>query len=346
MKEKNRINYFFIIFIFLAILFFINTDTVFAKVGSGSSSSIKKMAYVPVESLQQTTASFCKIYTSSNYVHKEQQQFHLGWKVDVMSNKSDFYNNTAQAGSVAWTTFNNLIAYPNIILFEERWKQSTGKPYYKRSTGYLYLYVDEYEAKQQAAVWASYANPDGEPYLPLYYQNSRSGQEEKGEAFFGLRGSMHYLPLSNIKNNGAYYSQNFTTQSETDAVKILEKIMTEGDSKQEVSGWQCWSDSTPFLMGNLLTGAKAISSKYKWVSMFAIGAMGENTYNQVGVSYIENNQWANKEYKVKKETVEAGFNGLASELGVSVNSQEFKSLMILNLGKILFLIQKKSLFII
>lgn len=245
---KNKFRY-FMVFIFLAILFLLNSDTVFAgRVGGGNAvASGTTTNYIPVESLQGITGA-CKIYTSSNFVHKEQRQFSLGWKADIFANHEDFYSGNASSSNVAWTTFNDLIAYPNIILFEEKWKDySSGKTYYKRSTGYLYLYVDSYEVKEQAAILASYANTDENSYIPLYYQNSNSGNEGNGEAFFGFRGVMTYLPLSNIKcmsagaNYGAYYAQNFTTESQIDAVAVLEKIMTQGDSKQEANGWEAYN---------------------------------------------------------------------------------------------------------
>lgn len=245
---KNKFRY-FTVFIFLAILFLINARIVFAgRVGGGTFGEAgQTTTYKPVEEFQ-TNANSCKIYTSSNFVHKEQRQFSLGWKADIFANHENFYSGNASSSNVAWTTFNDLIAYPNIILFEEKWKDySSGKTYYKRSTGYLYLYVDSYEVKEQAAILASYANTDENPYIPLYYQNSNSGNEGNGEAFFGFRGVMTYLPLSNIKcmsagaNYGAYYAQNFTTESQIDAVAVLEKIMTQGDSKQEVNGWEAYN---------------------------------------------------------------------------------------------------------
>lgn len=248
MKENNRLKYFAMV-VFLAILFLINSRIVFAgRVGGGTFGEAgQTTSYIPVEKLQ--TSAGCKIYISSNTLHPEQRQFSLGWKADIFANHEDFYSGNASSSNVAWTTFNDLIAYPNIILFEEAWKDYSngGRLNKKRSTGYLYLYVDSYEVKEQAAILASYANTDSDSYIPLYYQNSNSGNEGNGEAFFGFRGVMTYLPLSNIKcmsagaNYGVYYAQNFTTESQIDAVAVLEKIMTQGDSKQEVNGWEAYN---------------------------------------------------------------------------------------------------------
>lgn len=251
MKEKFKFKFkfkYFTVFFFLAILFLINSDTVFAGRVGGEFASQSTTNYRPAEDLQSKGKDACKIYISSNKLHPEQRQFSLGWKADIFANHEDFYSGNASSSNVAWTTFNDLIAYPNIILFEEKWKDySSGKTYYKRSTGYLYMYVDSYEVKEIAAILASYANTDSDSYIPLYYQNSNSGNEGNGEAFFGFRGVMTYLPLSNIKcmsagaNYGAYYAQNFTTESQIDAVAVLEKIMTQGDSKQEANGWEAYN---------------------------------------------------------------------------------------------------------
>lgn len=168
MKKKVEFKY-FIVFIFLAILFYINTNTVFAaKTGGGSGGHSGTTTFKRAEDFQSTSEGTyaCKIYTSSNYIHPEQRQFNLGWKADIFANTEAFYSNTAKAGKVAWTSFTNLIAYPRIILFEEKWRDySTGRDNYKRSIGYLYLYVDSYEAREAAAVWASYANTDEEPVV-------------------------------------------------------------------------------------------------------------------------------------------------------------------------------------
>lgn len=347
MRAKVKLKFkYFTVFIFLAILFFINTRTVFAgkaRPSGGSSEDERTTIYIPAEDLQEQSSN-CQIYITStderyqNNPEYHSRQFHLGWKEDLFTNTEDFYNNNNKEnaiGKVAWTSFNNVIAYPYIVMFKERWKDSGGMPHSKESTGYLYLYVDSYYVAESAAIWASYANEDGKSYLPLYYQNSRSGQEEKGEAFFGLQAFMTYLPISNIKCKdfgNAYYAQNFTTDSTEDAVYVLDEILKKENSEQALSGWQSWADGNKFLMGNLKAGeAKAISSQYKWVSMFAIGAMGENTYNEVGRDYHN----YGKTYKVTRDIVESGFNGLAAELGVSVNSEVFKSLITGEPNKIL-----------
>lgn len=307
MRKNFNLKY-FIIFIFLAILFFINTRTVFAgkaRPSGGSSEDERTTIYTPAEDLQRTGSNFCKIYLTST--PKEYGgQFTLGWKADIFSNTGDFYSDTGKetaTGKVAFTSFNNVIAYPYIVIFGEHWKASNGEDIIKCSTGYLYLYVDEYKVKESASIWAGYANDDNieNCYLPLYYQTSRSGGESKGEALFGIEAFMTYLPLSNIMGEGGYYSQNCTSEGEAEAVML--KIT--GDGTQDLNGWKCWEEGN-FLIGSL-DNLKSFENSDKWLLMFAIGAMGENTYNRVGKDYIDT---GHKEYKVDFSTIDDGFNRL------------------------------------
>ena len=319
-KSQNYMKI-FAVFIFLALMLFIKPERVMAgEQRTGTKFDTGEVTFTLIDSsdLQGTNSGrFLGIWANSyTDLDEDKQQYKIGYKADMIAQST--------VGKTAWADYQsekdeysiqglaNLIEYPCIIMFTDRYIDKTNKPTYYTVTGYMYLYANARDVWEQAAIWTSYAGTsDADSQLPLYYPNAKA---ESGEAFLGIYAFPCYLPLSPIysKAYGGYYSQNFIStytdeeKLEKQAKEYLDIIANEIDGDYDVNDWTSWCDiTTPYVIGS---DFRKVPGDYKWVLMFSIGAMGQNTYNSTGQSYYLDG----KQYSVTGATITAGMNAVSA----------------------------------
>ena len=304
MKRYNKFKIqYFAVFIFLALMLFVKPDTVFAGPirGSGGKASYDDTAPIPSSEFDghggQQADRLAESYGAK--VPEDCWQYVLGYKADFMqagstdgkSQASGYFGGGTQTYSITGKSM--LIAFSKIVTFREL---SAKSKQFACTTGYLYLFMDESELKEQMQINTGLIEQD---LMPLYFTDKKS----EGEAVFSIPAFACYLPLSNIKGPGGYYSQSSSVKS------ALDKMITICKSgEQDLSNWSCWNDGTGFLVGD---SDQVIPSQYKWAAIFANVQMQDNFTSDIGKAYIAPGEY--ERYPVDANNLASDINNVRAQ---------------------------------
>ena len=210
MKYNHKLQW-LAIFIFLILMLFVRTDKVDALKtgGGGEHSSYSDTSLINAKEFDAGNwAGQGRIADSFDDVPENMRQFSLGYKADFMqaggTDAGAAWGNYSAGGNQTYSITGKalLIAFPRIITFIE--SAALDRRVTSYATGYLYMMVDSDKLKERMQINSGLASQD---LMPLFFTNKQTGKGE-GEMLFSLPASNMYLPLSNIKKGGAYYSQN------------------------------------------------------------------------------------------------------------------------------------------
>lgn len=303
MRQKFKLQYFMIL-VFLAILLFINPETVFAgNPRGGGTSQTGGVTIENAEDMDKNNSTGSKeILASSRDVNAK--FVHNGFKADMAAEAF------GGAGSGAANGLSMVVSYPDIIMFREVTQDGKTKRMSRYDVlGYMYFYTSSAHCDEEIGYYIDYMNND---VMPYYYSESDSD----GEVMFAIPAYTMYLPISNINTgSGSVYGQflgsfKATHDKKSDLISVLNIITNNGQTDQNVEDWSGVAGQKSILCGN--EGEKAIiSGSNAYLLMFANAGMAENTWNSIGEDYIKTSQ--GKTYPIRKEVIVNGFASLANQ---------------------------------